>query len=123
VPELAGRFDGIAVRAPIPVGSVADIVFVASRPTTTEGVSETFRQEAATPRYEGILGVSEDPLVSSDIVGDPRAAVIDLEMTTVVDGTLVKVMAWYDNECGFTHQMIREAESILGLSDRDASRA
>jgi glyceraldehyde 3-phosphate dehydrogenase len=117
VPELAGRFDGIAVRAPIPVGSVADIVFVASRPTTTEEVSETFRQEAATPRYEGILGVSEDPLVSSDIVGDPRAAVIDLEMTTVVDGTLVKVMAWYDNEWGFTHQMIREAQSVLGLSD------
>jgi glyceraldehyde 3-phosphate dehydrogenase len=117
VPELAGRFDGIAVRAPIPVGSVADIVFVASRPTTTEEVSETFRQEAATPRYEGILGVSEDPLVSSDIVGDPRAAVIDLEMTTVVDGTLVKVMAWYDNEWGFTHQMIREAQSVLGVSD------
>jgi glyceraldehyde 3-phosphate dehydrogenase len=117
VPELAGRFDGIAVRAPIPVGSVADIVFVASRPTTTEEVSEMFRQEAATPRYDGILGVSEDPLVSSDIVGDPRAAVIDLEMTTVVDGTLVKVMAWYDNEWGFTHQMIREAQSVLGVSD------
>ena len=117
VPELAGRFDGIAVRAPIPVGSVADIVFVASRPTTTEEVGETFRHEAATPRYDGILGVSEDPLVSSDIVGDPRAAVIDLEMTTVVDGTLVKVMAWYDNEWGFTHQMIREAQSVLGVSD------
>jgi glyceraldehyde 3-phosphate dehydrogenase len=117
VPELAGRFDGIAVRAPIPVGSVADIVFVASRPTTTAEVSETFRQEAATPRYEGILGISEDPLVSSDIVGDPRAAVIDLEMTTVVDGTLVKVMAWYDNEWGFTQQMVREAHSVLGVSD------
>jgi glyceraldehyde 3-phosphate dehydrogenase len=117
VPELAGRFDGIAVRAPIPVGSVADIVFVPSRPTTTAEVSEMFRQEAATTRYEGILGVSDDPLVSSDIVGDSRAAVIDLEMTTVVDGTLVKVMAWYDNEWGFTHQMIREARSILGVSD------
>ena len=82
VPELAGRFDGIAVRAPIPVGSIADIVFVASRPTTTEEVNEAFRQEAATARYEGILGVSEDPLVSADIVGDPRAAVVDLELTT-----------------------------------------
>jgi glyceraldehyde 3-phosphate dehydrogenase len=117
VPELAGRFDGIAVRAPIPVGSVADIVFVATRPTTTTEVSEIFRQEAATARYEGTLGISEDPLVSSDIVGDPRAAIIDLELTTVVDGTLVKVMAWYDNEWGFTHQMIREARSILGVSD------
>jgi glyceraldehyde 3-phosphate dehydrogenase len=99
------------------VGSVADIVFVTSRPTTTAEVNETFRQEAETDRYQGILGASDDPLVSSDIVGDPRAAVIDLEMSTVVDGTLVKVMAWYDNEWGFTHQMIREARSILGVSD------
>jgi glyceraldehyde 3-phosphate dehydrogenase len=116
VPELAERFDGIAVRAPIPVGSIADIVFDASRPTTIEEVNEAFRQEAATVRYEGILGVSEDPLVSADIVGDPRAAVIDLALTRVVDGTLVKVMAWYDNEWGFTHQMIREARSTVGVS-------
>jgi glyceraldehyde 3-phosphate dehydrogenase len=116
VPELAGRFDGVAVRAPIPVGSVADIVFVAGRPTTPEELNDAFRHEAETPRYAGILGVSEDPLVSSDIVGDPRAAVIDLDLTRVVDGTLVKVMAWYDNEWGFTHQMIREAASILGSS-------
>jgi glyceraldehyde 3-phosphate dehydrogenase len=115
VPELGGRFDGIAVRAPIPVGSVADIVFVASRPTTTEEINQAFRQEAATARYDGILGVSEDPLVSADIVGDPRAAIVDLELTRVVDGTLVKVMAWYDNEWGFTHQMIREAGSLLSL--------
>jgi glyceraldehyde 3-phosphate dehydrogenase len=117
VPELAGRFDGVAVRAPIPVGSIADVVFDASRPTTIEEVNDLYRQEAATARYEGILGVSEDPLVSADIVGDPRAAVIDLELTRVVDGTLVKVMAWYDNEWGFTHQMIREARSTLGVSE------
>jgi glyceraldehyde 3-phosphate dehydrogenase len=116
VPELAERFDGIAVRAPIPVGSIADVVFDASRPTTIEEVNQAFRQEAATIRYEGILGVSEDPLVSADIVGDPRAAVIDLALTRVVDGTLVKVMAWYDNEWGFTHQMIREARSTVGVS-------
>jgi glyceraldehyde 3-phosphate dehydrogenase len=116
VPELAERFDGIAVRAPIPVGSIADVVFDASRPTTIEEVNQAFRQEAATVRYEGILGVSEDPLVSADIVGDPRAAVIDLALTRVVDGTLVKVMAWYDNEWGFTHQMIREARSTVGVS-------
>ena len=116
VPEHAGRFDGIAVRAPIPVGSIADIVFVASRPTTVAQVNDAFRQEAATARYERILGVSEDPLVSADIIGDPRAAVIDLELTKVVDGTLVKVMAWYDNEWGFTQQMIREARSIADVS-------
>jgi glyceraldehyde 3-phosphate dehydrogenase len=119
VPELAGRFDGIAVRAPIPVGSVADIVFVASRPTTTAEVNDAFRQEAATARYGGILGVSEDPLVSADIVGDPRAAVIDLELTRVVDDTLVKVMAWYDNEWGFTEQMIREARSMFDVPDTE----
>ena len=116
VPELAGRFDGIAVRAPIPVGSIADIVFVVGRPTTVEEVNDAFRQEAAAGRYQGILGVSENPLVSADIIGDPRAAVVDLDLTRVVDGTLVKVMAWYDNEWGFTHQMIREARSILGAS-------
>ena len=75
-----------------------------------------FEQEAATARYEGILGVWGDPLVSADIAGDPRAAVIDLEMTKVVGGTLVKVMAWYDNEWGFTHQMVREAQSTLGVA-------
>jgi glyceraldehyde 3-phosphate dehydrogenase len=116
VPELAGRFDGIAVRAPIPVGSIADIVFIANRPTATQEVNDAFRQEAASERYERILGVSEDPLVSADIVGDPRAAVIDLDLTRVVDDTLVKVMAWYDNEWGFTHQMIREARSTLGVA-------
>ena len=118
VPELAGRFDGVAVRAPIPVGSIADIVFVAGRPTEAAEVNEAFIQESASARYAGILGVSRDPLVSADIVGDPRAAVIDLDLTRVVDGTLVKVMAWYDNEWGFTHQMIREARSVLGVSGR-----
>jgi glyceraldehyde 3-phosphate dehydrogenase len=116
VPELTGRFDGLAVRAPIPVGSIADIVFVTSRATTAEEVNDAFRQEAATERYQEVLGVSDDPLVSADIVGDPRAAVVDLELTTVVDGTLVKVMAWYDNEWGFTNQMIREARSILAAT-------
>ena len=92
VPELAGRFDGVAVRAAIPVGSIADIVFVANRPTSAQEVNEV-RQEAASEQYQGILGVSADPLVSADIVGDPRAAVIDLDLTRVVDTTLVMVMA------------------------------
>jgi glyceraldehyde 3-phosphate dehydrogenase len=116
LPDLRGLFDGVAVRAPIPVGSIADIVFVASRPTSVEEVNTIFREEAATDRYRGILGVSEDPLVSSDIVGDDRASVVDLDLTMVVDDTLVKVMSWYDNEWGFTHQMIREARSVLAGS-------
>jgi glyceraldehyde 3-phosphate dehydrogenase len=113
ITELRDRFDGIAVRAPIPVGSIADVVFVASRPTSVDEINEAFRSEAASERYRDVLGVSEDPLVSSDIVGDPRAAVVDLELTRVVDQTLVKVMAWYDNEWGFTNQMVREARAML----------
>jgi len=115
VPQLDGKFDGIAIRAPIQVGSIADIVLVTNRPTSPEDVNDVFRQEAQTPRYQGILGVSEDPLVSADIIADPRAAVVDLDLTRVVDQTLVKIMAWYDNEWGFTHQMVREARATLGL--------
>jgi glyceraldehyde 3-phosphate dehydrogenase len=122
VPELQGRFDGIAVRAPIPVGSIADIAIVTGRPTTAEEVNNVFRQEAQTPRYQGILGVSDDPLVSADIIGDPRAAIVDLDLTRVVDQTLVKIMAWYDNEWGFTHQMVREARSTLGLPQSVGSK-
>ena len=116
LPELANRFDGIALRAPIEVGSIADIVVVTERPTTVHEVNDVFTEEAQTPRYQGILGVSRDPMVSSDIIGDPRAAVVNLDLTRVVDGTLVKIMAWYDNEWGFTNQMIREVRATLGLT-------
>jgi glyceraldehyde 3-phosphate dehydrogenase len=94
LPALAGRFDGVAIRVPVPVGSIADIVAVTGRPTSAEEVNDVFREEAATDRYRGVLGVAEEPLVSTDIVGGPRASVIDAAMTRVVDGTLVKVMSW-----------------------------
>jgi glyceraldehyde 3-phosphate dehydrogenase len=113
LPQYAGKFDGVAIRAPIPVGSISDIIFVTERKTSTEEVNQVFKEEAESERYAGILGVTEDPLVSSDIVGDPRAAIIDLGMTRVVDGDLVKVMSWYDNEWGYTNQMIREALRIV----------
>ncbi|MBM4295952.1 MAG: type I glyceraldehyde-3-phosphate dehydrogenase [Deltaproteobacteria bacterium] len=109
LPQYKGKIDGVAVRGPVPSGSIADIVFLTERPTTVDEVNHIFREEAASPRYQGILGVAEDPIVSSDIIGDPRASVVDLEMTQVVDGDLVKVMSWYDNEWGYTSQMIREA--------------
>ncbi len=115
LPELEGRFDGVAIRAPIPVGSIADIVFVTERDTSVEELGEIFREEAATDRYEKVLAVSDDELVSSDIVGDSHASIIDLPMTQVVDGNLVKVMTWYDNEWGYTNQMIREASRMLGV--------
>jgi glyceraldehyde 3-phosphate dehydrogenase len=112
LPEYAGRFDGIAIRAPIPVGSIADITFVTSRTTSVDEVNGILAEEAQTERYFGVLGVSRDPLVSSDIIGDPRASVVDLELTKVVDGDLVKVMSWYDNEWGYANQMVREAASV-----------
>ena len=108
LPELKGRFDGVAVRAPIPVGSISDIIFVTKRETTVQEINDIFREEAASQRYQGILGVAEDPIVSSDIVGDSHGSIVDLGMTQVVNGTLVKIMSWYDNEWGFTNQMIRE---------------
>jgi len=114
LPEYRGRFDGVAVRAPIPVGSIADLTFVVSRNTSVEEVNGIFSEEAATKRYAGVLGVSGDPLVSSDIVGDPRASIVDLELTKVVDGDLVKIMSWYDNEWGYASQMVREAVALLG---------
>jgi glyceraldehyde 3-phosphate dehydrogenase len=115
LPDLTDRFDGVAVRVPIPVGSIADIVAVTTRPTGVEEINGVFRDEAESDRYRGIVGVAEDPIVSADIVGDPRASVIDAAMTRVVDGTLVKIMVWYDNEWGFTHQMVRTALAVLGI--------
>ena len=112
LPEYAGRFDGVAVRAPVPIGSIADITFVTSRKTTVDEVNQIFTEEAETPRYAGVVGVSRDPLVSSDVVGDARASIVDLELTRVVDGDLVKVMSWYDNEWGYANQMLREAASV-----------
>lgn len=109
LPQYSGKFDGVAVRAPVPVGSIADIVFITGRPTDVREVNDIFREEARGQRYNGILGVSEDPIVSSDIVQDDRASVVDLSMTQVVDGDLLKVMSWYDNEWGYSAQMVREA--------------
>ena len=118
LPALGNRFDGIAIRVPIPVGSISDVVFVTGRPTTAEEINDIFREEAESDRYRRVLGVSEDPIVSSDIVGDPRASVVDVGMTRVVDGTLAKVVSWYDNEWGFAHQMMREALAMLQI-DRE----
>ena len=114
LPQYEGKFDGVAVRGPVPVGSLADIVFLTERKTTVEEVNAFFKEEAGTDRYREILGISEDPIVSSDVIKDPRASVVDLTMTQVVDGDLVKVMSWYDNEWGYTMQMVRAAVNIAG---------
>jgi glyceraldehyde 3-phosphate dehydrogenase len=114
LPQLDGKFDGVAIRGPVPVGSVADLVFVTEKRVTGEEVNSIFREESESARYEGILGVTDDPLVSTDIIKDPRASVVDLTMTQVVDGDLLKVMSWYDNEWGYSAQMVKEAVRMTG---------
>ncbi len=121
LPEYHGKFDGVAVRAPVPIGSVADIVCLTVRATTVDEVNRLFAEEAENERYRGILGVTADPLVSSDIIKDPRASVVDLGMTQVVDGDLLKVMSWYDNEWGYSSQLVREALRIARTQDRQSA--
>ncbi len=104
---LAGKFDGIALRVPVPAGSIADITFIAKRQTTREEVNEALRSAAKTKRWEGIFKTTDEQLVSSDIIGEPFASIADLGMTRVVDGNLVKVLAWYDNEMGYTESLVR----------------
>ena len=106
-PQLTGKFDGISLRVPVPAGSIADITFVSKRATTAEEVNSILRGAAAAPRWEGIFKVTDEELVSSDIIGEPYASIADLGMTRVVDGTLVKVLAWYDNEMGYTESLVR----------------
>ena len=110
LPKFEGKFDGIAVRTPVTVGSISDITFVASRNTSAEEINNILTEESKTSRYKLILSVSNEPLVSSDIIKSSFASIVDLEMTRVVDGDLVKVLAWYDNEWGFTNQMIRQIQ-------------
>jgi len=117
LPQLDKLFDGIAVRGPVAVGSLADIVLVTERKTSVEEINQIFIEEAASERYRGIVGVTEDPIVSSDIIKDPRASIIDLGMTRVVDGDLVKILSWYDNEWGFTNQMVREVVKIAQATE------
>lgn len=122
LPEYRARFDGVAIRGPVPVGSLADIVIATARPTTVEEVNRVFVEESVTDRYRGVVGVSEDPLVSSDIIKDSRASVIDLGLTQVVDGDLLKVMSWYDNEWGYSSQLVREAARIAATIKGDEER-
>jgi glyceraldehyde 3-phosphate dehydrogenase len=112
LPQYQGKFDGVSVRTPVVVGSISDITFLSDRPTTPEEINNILKEEAQTDRYKEVVLVSDEPLVSSDIIQSAYASVVDAEMTRVVDGDLCKVMAWYDNEWGFTNQMIRQIKEI-----------
>ncbi len=112
LPEYEGKFDGIAVRTPVPAGSISDITFVASRSTSANEVNQILDEEAQTSRYQKVIATSSEPLVSTDLLKSTYAAVIDKEMTKVVDGDLVKIMAWYDNEWSFTSQLVRQIQEL-----------
>ena len=105
-PELIGLFDGISIRVPVPAGSIVDITFISKKNTTKEEVNEILKKYASDPKWDKLFAVTEDNLVSSDILGESHASIADLEMTRVVGGNLVKVLGWYDNEMGYTHTLI-----------------
>lgn len=106
ITSLENKFDGIATRVPVVCGSIADLTFVASKNTTPEEINEILKKAANNDRWKGIFTITEDPIVSSDIIGNTHASIADLSMTRVVDGNLVKVMAWYDNEMGYTNTLV-----------------
>jgi glyceraldehyde 3-phosphate dehydrogenase len=106
-PALAGKFDGISLRVPVPAGSIADVTFIAKRETSAEEVNDILRKAAESDRWRATFATTDEALVSSDILGQPHASIADLSMTRVVDGTLVKVLAWYDNETGYTEALVR----------------
>lgn len=109
-PSLAGKFDGISLRVPVSAGSIADVTFIAKRPTTKEEVNDILRKAAQDARWQGVFSATDEELVSSDIIGEPYGSIADLGMTRVVDGTLVKVLAWYDNEMGYAHTLVKHVQ-------------
>jgi len=111
-PALKGKFDGISLRVPVIAGSIVDVTFVAKRPTSAEEVNQILTKAAGSDRWKRIFAVSEEPLVSSDILGTPYGAIADLAMTRVVDGTLVKVLAWYDNEMGYAYTLVEHVREV-----------
>ncbi|MEK7579502.1 MAG: type I glyceraldehyde-3-phosphate dehydrogenase [Patescibacteria group bacterium] len=112
ITDLKGKFDGIAVRVPVIVGSIADITFVAKRDTTVEEVNGALARAAKEPRWQGILKVTDEQLVSSDIAGELYGAIVDTTLTRVVGGNLVKVMSWYDNEMGYAHTLVEHVRKL-----------
>jgi len=112
IPELTGKFDGIAFRVPVIAGSIADITLVSKKNTSVKEVNAILKKAANSSRWKGIMAVTEEPLVSSDIVGQPYGAIVDLPLTRVVGGNLVKVLSWYDNEYGYASTLVKHVNKI-----------
>ncbi|MDO8565982.1 MAG: type I glyceraldehyde-3-phosphate dehydrogenase [Candidatus Moranbacteria bacterium] len=112
IPKLTGLFDGIAVRVPTIVVSLSDCTFLLKRKTTKEEINQALKNAALDVRYASVLSVTEEPLVSSDFIGNPYSSIVDLSLTKVVDGDLVKVVAWYDNEWGYSNRLVEMVELV-----------
>jgi glyceraldehyde 3-phosphate dehydrogenase len=115
IPELKGKFDGLSFRVPNITGSISDITFIAKRPTTVEEIAQILTDAAALPRWQGILKVTRDQLVSSDIIGEPYGAIVPLDLIKVIDGDMVKVLSWYDNEAGYVSTLIKHVQKVAAL--------
>ena len=112
IPALAGKLNGFAIRVPTPTGSLVDLTFEAERATSVEEINEAFHDAADHGRLEGILHYTADPIVSTDIVGSAFSSIFDSGLTSVIDGTLVKVVAWYDNEWGYSSRLVDLAARV-----------
>jgi glyceraldehyde 3-phosphate dehydrogenase len=115
IPDLAGKFDGVAIRVPVIAGSLIDLTMLVSRDTTVEEVNQILTNASQSEKWQGILGVTNEPLVSTDILKSNYASLVALDLTQVVDGDLIKVMAWYDNEWSYTSMLMRHISSVLKL--------
>jgi glyceraldehyde 3-phosphate dehydrogenase len=112
LPALQGIFGGLSVRVPTPVVSLSDFVIITKRPVTVESVNEAFKKAASSPYYQGILAVTEEELVSRDFIGNSHSAIVDLNLTAVVDGNMLKVVAWYDNEWGYSNRLVENVADV-----------
>jgi glyceraldehyde 3-phosphate dehydrogenase len=112
VPELKGLFDGLSMRVPTPVGSLSDMVFLLKRKTTVEKVNEILQAAASDPRWKGIVAVTDEPIVSRDIIGRSESSIVDLSLTQVIDGDLVKIISWYDNEWGYCNRLVEQVQRV-----------
>jgi len=122
VPSLKGKFDGLSVRVPTSVVSLSDVTMVLKRDTTVEEINNLFKKLVKEPYYQGILAVSEEPLVSHDYIGNSHSGIIDLLLTNVVDGNLAKVVAWYDNEWGYSNRLVEQVADTGKLIHKDGGQ-
>ena len=120
LPQLEGKFDGLSIRVPTPVVSISDVTVLLERDATVEEINAVFKKASAEPYYQGILGVSEEPLVSRDYIGNSHSGIVDLLLTKVVGGNLAKVMVWYDNEWGYSNRLVELVADVTKTLHREA---